>query len=79
MPRCDFAHVQYDVNLHILCMIEGTFSLDAALVYLRMFAAAANGTSKIMRHYAPASNIIILIVFALITTHAPISALSSNF
>ena len=27
----DFAHVQGDVNPHILCMLEGTFfSLDAA-------------------------------------------------
>ena len=25
-----FAHMQYDLNLRILCMFEGTFSLDAA-------------------------------------------------
>ena len=30
MPGCDFAHVQDDVNLHILHMFEGTFSLIAA-------------------------------------------------
>ena len=30
MPGRDFAHVQVDVNPHILCMLEGTFSLDAA-------------------------------------------------
>ena len=30
MPIRDFAHVYNDVNPHILRMIEGTFSLDAA-------------------------------------------------
>ena len=29
MSRWDFAHVQDDVNQHILRMLEGTFSLDA--------------------------------------------------
>ena len=30
MPERDFAHVQGDVNPHILRMLECTFSLDAA-------------------------------------------------
>ena len=30
MPEWDFAHVQDDVNPHILHMFEGTFSLDTA-------------------------------------------------
>ena len=30
MPRSCFAHAQDDLNLSILCMFEGTFSLDAA-------------------------------------------------
>ena len=30
MPSLDFAHVQDDVNPHILRMLEGSFSLDAA-------------------------------------------------
>ena len=30
MPGQDFAQVQDDVNPHILRMLEGTFSLDAA-------------------------------------------------
>ena len=30
MPGCDIAHAQDDVKLHMLRMVEGTFSLDAA-------------------------------------------------
>ena len=30
MPGWDFAHVQDDVNPHIMHMLEGTFSFDAA-------------------------------------------------
>ena len=30
MPGQDFSHVQDDVNPHLLRMLEGTFSLDAA-------------------------------------------------
>ena len=29
-PHLDFTHVRDDVNLHILLMLEVTFSLDAA-------------------------------------------------
>ena len=32
MPRWDFAHVQDDVNPHLLHMLEGTFSLDAVRI-----------------------------------------------
>ena len=32
--RAYFAHTQDDLNLHILCMFKGTFSLDAALLLL---------------------------------------------
>ena len=31
MPEWEFVHVWYNVNLHILRMLEGTFSLDAAI------------------------------------------------
>ena len=31
-PRWYFAHVQDDLNLHILCMFEGTFSQDVAQI-----------------------------------------------
>ena len=34
MPGWDFAHVQDDVNLCILRMLEGTFSLDAGNIIL---------------------------------------------
>ena len=30
MPGWDFAHVHDDLNPHIVRMLEGTFSLDAA-------------------------------------------------
>ena len=33
MPGRDFAHVQDDVNPHILRMFKGTFSLDAAKMF----------------------------------------------
>ena len=32
VPGCDFAHVQDDVNLHILHMLKITFSLDEAYI-----------------------------------------------
>ena len=38
MPSRDFAHVQDDVNSHILCMLEGTFSLQMAqIVFCRIY------------------------------------------
>ena len=30
LPRWDLTYAQNDVNLHILCLLEGLFSLDAA-------------------------------------------------
>ena len=32
MPGCDFAHVQDDMNPHVLRMVEGTPLLDEVLV-----------------------------------------------
>ena len=37
MPGWDFAHVPDDVNLHILRMLESTFSLDATHI-TRLFS-----------------------------------------
>ena len=37
MPGCDFVHVPDDVNLHVLCILEGTFSLDAAHLASHLF------------------------------------------
>ena len=34
MPGWDFAHVQVDVNPHVLRIFEGTFSLGAAQIML---------------------------------------------
>ena len=34
MPRWDFAHVQDNVNPHILRMLEGTFLFDATQLIL---------------------------------------------
>ena len=35
MPGYDFAHVQDDMNPHILRMFDGTFSLDTAHIAMR--------------------------------------------
>ena len=37
IPGCDFEHVQDDVYPHILCMLEGTFSLDAGQLSYLLF------------------------------------------
>ena len=50
MPDCGFAHVQDDVNLHILCMFKGAFSLDAVLLVIAFTVAAATNAVPFLKH-----------------------------